>query len=440
MNAYRLRRLLVLTLLIAVLAPARDAVRSLTILHFNDFHAAFQPDAGRRGGLASLGTAIRREQEGCKSCLLLVAGDLVQGSPVSTVFRGVPVYEVANRLKIDAATLGNHEFDYGWELIPRFIRIAKFPIVDANITDDAGKLLAKQPYRILKVNGIRVGVLGVTTADLPKLGMPEKLGPWHASNVVAAVHKYAPELRRQSDVIVVLAHLTGTEEDQVLHEAKEAPVIISGHVHFGLDAPKTEDGRMVVRVRANGLELGRLDLRIDTSKKTIVSSTWKRIAVNAKSAAPAPDLAQLAAKWEKKVSEVVDVVIGESRRTLLQPELRVLIEKATAEEMGTDFAYMNKGGVRAQLPAGTLLARHVWNVYPFDNLVVVAKVKGSQLPPAIKAGRVIDPDKEYTLAVNDFAAAHQESELGVKGLVFTKTGPAQRDVLINWIKKKKLIE
>src|SRR5512138_1986626 len=82
-------------------------VRSLTILHTNDLHARISPLDNGSGGFAYLATALQRERAGCKDCILLNAGDLVQGSPVSTIFHGLPVYEIGNLLGFDVATLGN---------------------------------------------------------------------------------------------------------------------------------------------------------------------------------------------------------------------------------------------------------------------------------------------------------------------------------------------
>jgi len=125
------RRLAALLLFACASLPA--AVRSLTILHVNDVHAHLSPSETKTGGFAYLATAIRRERAGCKDCILLDAGDLVQGSPVSTIFHGLPIYEVANMLGFDAGTLGNHEFDYGWMQVRKFMETAKYPIVDTNV-------------------------------------------------------------------------------------------------------------------------------------------------------------------------------------------------------------------------------------------------------------------------------------------------------------------
>src|SRR5882724_7824278 len=155
-----------LALLLAVSCFAQPATRALTILHTNDLHARLLPDERHLGGFAQYATVIRRETAGCHTCIVMNAGDLVQGTPVSTIFRGAPVYEIANKLGIDVSTLGNHEFDYGSEMVRKFFQIGKFPTVSANIVDDSGKLLAPRPYLITKVNGIRVAVIGAVMGNL----------------------------------------------------------------------------------------------------------------------------------------------------------------------------------------------------------------------------------------------------------------------------------
>src|SRR5579871_2288244 len=154
-----------LAMLLAVTSLCAE-VRSLTILHVNDLHARISPLENHNGGFAYLTAAIRKERAGCTDCILLSAGDLVQGSPVSTIFHGMPVFEIANLMGFDAATLGNHEFDYGWMQARKFIDIAKYPIVSANIVNANGQLFAPKPYVILTINGLRVAVIGGMTDTL----------------------------------------------------------------------------------------------------------------------------------------------------------------------------------------------------------------------------------------------------------------------------------
>ena len=431
-------------LLLASLACAKAQVRPLTILHTNDLHAHLLPDAKQQGGFAQLAAVLRRETEGCQACLVLNGGDLVQGTPVSTIYQGVPIYELANRLRFDASVLGNHEFDYGWQKIGEFIRTARFPVVAANVADEQGRLLAPQPYVILTAGGtggIRVAVIGALTADLPNLTTPDRTGPWRALPVAETVARYAREVRDKSDLIVVLGHLTPEEEEAILREVPEVAAVISGHPHDGLEVPREVDGRMAVRMKAYGVEVGRLDLEVDMARKTVAHSSWKRIPVNAESASPSEDMALAVEQWESKVRQIVDVPIGTAQRDFTRAELKPVIEQAMAEELGTDLAFWNLGGVRDTLPAGTILARQVWNIMPFDNRLLIGRFKGSQLPSSVTLGRSIDPDREYTLAVSDFVATNQQAEMGVSGLQFPEqTNRVDRDVVMDWIRKKKVLE
>jgi 5'-nucleotidase / UDP-sugar diphosphatase len=429
----------VLALLVGI-APAQDAVRSVTILHINDLHAHMLPSGQGQGGFAQLAAAIHRERDNCRQCLLLNAGDLVQGTPVSTIFHGVPIYEISNLFHFDASTLGNHEFDYGWETAEQFLQVARYPVVCANVVDAGGRLMASRPYLILKTNGVRVAVIGALTDELDRLTTPKTRGPWWALPVVETVRRYIAELRSKSDVIVLLGHLTEREEHAVLESLPEVSVSITGHAHNGLSAAMEKDGRVVVRVKAYAEELGRLDLRVDTRQKKLLSWAWKRIPIEAGGPADAA-VEREVKRWEAEVTKVVDTPIGESRKELHRHELKALVERAMVEVMKTDFAFINNGGLRDILPRGRLLARHIWNIMPFDNIVVVARVKGSKLPPVIVKGRHIDPQHVYTVASTDFTAANQTgpSQLGTGGLAFTTDGPLLRDLLIDWIKTKKVV-
>jgi 5'-nucleotidase / UDP-sugar diphosphatase len=435
-----MRCLFVLALLVA--GPALAEVRSLTILHTNDLHARLSPLDNGNGGFAHLATVVKRERAGCNDCIFLNAGDLVQGSPVSTIFHGLPVFEVANLLTLDAATLGNHEFDYAWPQAKKFLVTARYPIVTSNIENEKGDRFTKAPYVILKVNGLRVAIVGAMTDSLKTLTTPKLMENWRTTPVVETARKVAREIRAQSDVVVLLAHITGDEENAFLATATEIPVMVTGHIHRGMEQAMTRDGRVLVRVRSYGEELGRLDLKIDTEKKAPVSWDWKRIPVESKKVAADPEVARVVKKWEDEVTARVDAPLAISKRPFNKVEVKLLIERALREQTGADFAHMNQGGVRDVLPEGQLLVRHIWNVMPFDNTVVVGTFNGRELPPNVLGGRTVEPDRDYTLAVSDFTAANQETRenLNSKGLKFPNDVGLMRDLLIDWFRKKKVIE
>jgi 2',3'-cyclic-nucleotide 2'-phosphodiesterase (5'-nucleotidase family) len=423
--------------------PLAAQIKPLTILHSNDLHAHLLPDDRDNGGFARLATEVRRQKAQCAACLYLNAGDLVQGTPVSTLFHGAPIYEIANLLGIDAGTLGNHEFDYGWRRVQEFFRIARFPIVSANIVDAEGKTMTR-PYVIQTVGGIRVGIIGAILGDLVGTVITkESAGPWHTLPVVETVRKYAAELRDRTDLIVVLGHIHDESEvNEILKQVPDVSVVVAGHSHDGYPAMMNVDGRVAVLVRSYGAQLGRLDLKIDVGAKKVLSAEWTKIPIDA-SIPPAPDVAREVAKWESKVSKLVDVPIGEStaRMERNNPELRKMIERAMAEQSGADIAWINPGNVRDTLPMGRILARNVWNLLPFDNYIVLGKFKGSELPPSITKRYPVEADREYTVATTDFTVANQsdKDQLDASGLHFPQTGPLQRDAMIEWIKKKKVV-
>ena len=408
-------------------------IHSLTILHTSDLHARFLPDSQGRGGFAQLATAIKQEKaKAPDSTLVLHAGDFVQGTPVSTIFEGVPVWEVANHLGFDANTLGNHEFDYGWPRILDFLEKAGFPTVTANLVNGEGRLLTGQPHVIREVGGIRVAIIGAITADLSKLTKTDFRGPWRALPVAKTAQRYARELRGRADLFVLLSHTFDYEDDEVLQSAPDVNVIIAGHNHGGQDEPKEVEGRVCVKVRAYGRELGRLDLRVDIPNKQVVSYEWKRLPIDAGRYPPDEAVAKAVEHWEAKVSEVVDVPIGESKQRLGSRQLKPLIEQMMAEAVGADLAYMPRGSIRDSLPEGQILVRHVWNILPFGNTIMVGRFRGKDLPSEVLVGRSVDPTRDYTLATIRFTAEKwQERELR-----FTREGPLLRDVFIDWIKSK----
>jgi len=434
---------LLLALCLAAPLTAQQDIRPLTILHTNDLHAHIQPDNDGMGGFAYLATALREERAHCDACLYLDAGDLVQGTPFSTIFRGEPIYELANLLKPDASTLGNHELDYGWNEAAKFATIAKFPIVSANILNAVGQPVTGKPYLIETVGGIRVAVIGAVLGDLATaFTTPEEMGPWRVISPVEAIRSAVAEIGGRADLIVAVAHMHTDETEKILHSIPQVAVVVAGHEHGGYRGMKNIDGRVAVEAKVYGLELGRLDLRVDVAHHTIVSAGWKRIPINSKIIAPDSEMAAAVAGWEAKVSKVVDVPIGVAKHAIAHRDLRILVEQAMVEETGADIAWINPGNIRDVLPKGQLLARHVWNVLPFDDRVVLGHFLGSQLPPAIAREFPLEPSKFYTVAVTDYTVANQSSpnQLSTSGLVFSKPGPLQRDVVIDWIKRKGTVE
>lgn len=429
---------------LALWAGALSAqVVDLSILHFNDFHSKLAPMQGR-GGAAHLATAIRRQRENCPRCLLLNAGDNAQGSAVSTIYRGLPVFEVLRPLRADAFVLGNHEFDYGAERINDFLAAAGLPVLAANLFTAEGNLFTDAGSVIVERDGLRIGIVGVLMDDLvPKLTTAARLGNNQLKPPLEVLRSEAAKLRDKTDILIALVHLWKEQCDQIVQELPEYSVVVSGHDHGGMMKPFVVEDRVGVRLRANGSELGRLDLRYDKAARKIVSAQWKILPVTTAEYPADPEVEAIVEKWERKVKAVVDVPIGSNAEDRNKDWLRSWMMRVMREETKADFVYMNAGGVRDVVPAGTLLARHVWNVMPFDNLLVVGKVKGKLIPDFIRGETPVEDEKLYSVATIDFVV---ESMRGPNArtrefaMAMPLDGPLFRDVLLASIRKKKKLE
>lgn len=418
-------------LLLLLAASSHAAVERLTILHLNDLHARLLPDEQGRGGFAHVATAIESEKRKSEHSIVLHAGDMVQGSPVSTIFEGTPVFEVANALGIDAHCLGNHEFDYGWNRIRDFARTSTSPILAANVIDQQGKRLL-EPFVVLTAGNLKIGVIGALTPRLEQLVKPGQVGPWRVAALVDSLRGAVDEMERRADLVVVLGHLFDDEDELVLRALPGVDVLVSGHNHGGRETELVFEGRIGVKLRPYGRELGRLDLEFDTSSERVVEHTWKRIPIYADRYPAEAETAVLVEHWESKVSEQVDVTIGRCDRSLSRGEVKTLVERAILDTTGADLAYMNRGGVRDSLGRGPVTARHIWNILPFDNTLVEATVEGKELPTEALSGRSVEPDLRYRFVTNDYVAGQSR----YRHIRFRPTANVLRDTFLEWVKAK----
>lgn len=418
-------------LLLAALAAQCANVEQVTILHLNDLHARLLPDEQGRGGFAHVATAIAVERSKSENAIVLHAGDMVQGSPVSTIFEGTPVFEVANRLGFEAHCLGNHEFDYGWEKIAEFQRVTDAPILAANVLNAQGERLVP-PTAVLTAGDLRIGVVGALTAGLARLIKPAQAGPWRATPLVESLREPVAEMNARADLVVVLGHLFDDEDEAILRGLRDVDVLVGGHDHGGRDTELLIDGRIGVKLRPYGRELGRLEIAFDRDAGRVVQHRWRRIPISQDRFPAKPDIAALVDQWESKVSELVDVEIAECVRALGRDDVKRIIERALRETTGAQIAFMNRGGVRDSLAEGTVMARHIWNILPFDNALVEATVRGDRLPEEARAGQDLEPGRMYRFVTNDYVAGLPE----FAGIDFTARELTLRDAVLDWVKAR----
>lgn len=273
-----------LMLLIAITATAQ---KQLEILHTNDTHSCILPlnpnladtaVAGRGGYLRRL-EMIKAERKRNPQLLLIDSGDFSQGSPYYTLFKGDVEVELMNRMGYDAITIGNHEFDFGLDNMARIFRMAKFPIVCANY-DFSGTVVEGlvKPYAILKRNGLKIGIFGVSPAleglvDLAKCKGVKYLDPVEKANETAALLKH----KEKCDVVICVSHLgwlrpTEPGDQWLIAHSKDIDLVLGGHSHSFFEQMcyvKNAEGREigVDQNGKNAIYVGKITLSFDRKQR-----------------------------------------------------------------------------------------------------------------------------------------------------------------------------
>ena len=268
-----------LTLFAALLLGAFSAsAQDLVILHTNDTHSQIEPLSA--GDYKGLGGVVRREKyisqvrAENKNVILLDAGDFSQGTPYFTLFKGDVEIELMNAMKVDAATFGNHEFDNGMDELARRIRMANFPVLNANYKMDGTPLEGLiPPYTVIERGGKRIGVIGLSVR-LTGLVSPNRLGNMKYEHPYKIVNRLARKLRNKEkcDLVILLTHCGfngGTQQNpsdvMIAENTEGVDIIIGGHSHTFIKQPsivesKTGKKVMVVQAGSKGEEVGRIDI------------------------------------------------------------------------------------------------------------------------------------------------------------------------------------
>ena len=243
------RILLLMTVALLVgAAPADAKKKHLLILHTNDTHSCVMPLnanladtalAGRGGYLRRL-EMIRQERNTHPDLLLFDSGDFSQGSPYYNLFKGDVEVGLMNKMGYDAATIGNHEFDFGLDNMARIFRLAEFPIVCANY-DFTGTVVEGlvKPYIILKRQGLKIGVFGLAPMLESLVDDANCPGVKYLDPVATAQQMIDVLKKKKCDVIICLSHLgwkiQGTTDDDVIPQTEGLDLVLGGHSHSYLE-------------------------------------------------------------------------------------------------------------------------------------------------------------------------------------------------------------
>lgn len=490
MSTYRrifLAVLAVMALTFAGWSMALAAPQSIIILHTNDMHAHVDPfkpagSSDEVGGFARLAGLIDtiRADAGDTPVLLFDAGDAIQGSNVGNAFAGASIIEMMNKMGYNLMSIGNHEFDFGQDVLKERMKQADFPILGANIIDEKTGEPFASSYAVFDVAGAKVGVLGVSPQETPIVTHPKNVVGLKFEDPIAKAAKIAQVLKdvEKVDLIVALTHI-GFENDKKLAETAPAiNLIIGGHSHTKLGKPVMVGETTIVQTGEYGANLGYVRLMVDGGKLVSVDA---RLVPVTKDLAEDEAVKEILDGYKAELKSKMEVVVGEAA-TLLDGEranvrtketnLGNLVADVMRNAVGADVALTNGGGIRASINQGPITLGEIYTVLPFDNTLVKLEVKGADLLGALErgvsaypneagsflqvsglsltfdpgkpagqrvtsvtvGGKALDPNAVYTVATNDFMAAGGDGYTMLKSAkLLADTGIFLRDAMAQYI-------
>ena len=440
-----MRRLLFLLPVFGALlcaALAAHAAEKLTILHVNDFHGRVFPVAATpaghpkpAGGAAYLAAMIEAAKAGNpQGVILLSAGDMFQGTPVSDMFHGRPAVEMMNALHFDAMTLGNHEFDWGRTALAGIIESAAFPVLSANIVDRAGGCLpGVRPYIIVERRGVKIAVIGLTTPETPYATKAENVKDLTFLDPASLLPGVLTEVKGKGATLIVLLTHLGLDEDKRLAACVGGiDVIVGGHSHTVVTDPVTVGRTIIVQAGSHGLYLGVLDLTINEKTGRVEAAT-KKGELKAVSAGPGDPfdgrIARMADGYREKTKALFQQVVGEAtvpltRHADRESVLGDVICDAMRESAAAEIAIQNSGAIRADIPAGRITMEQAYTALPFDDALVAMDLSGEALLGLL--GRSIGRDKGI-LQVSGMQIRYDVTAAGARRVREVRVGGAPLD-------------
>jgi 2',3'-cyclic-nucleotide 2'-phosphodiesterase (5'-nucleotidase family) len=290
---------------------------------------------------------------------------------------------------------------------------------------------------VFEVDGVRIGILGLTAGDLRRLTAKQATEGCEIEAPLETAKRLVPELRKEADMIILLTHV-GIENDVAIAGAVEGiHLIVGGHSHTRLDKHLTSPtGTRVVQAWEFGKAVGVIDLTWDPAERKITEFASKLIFTSDPALPRDAAVQKLVDGWQAKADEIVGVKIGVTDQALSKKELRPRIERLYRDALGCDAGFQNTGGIRDVVRKGDIMIRDVWNVLPFDNTMVKVKIPGARLPEWAKRqiGGTIDEKRIYTIATNSYCTDHMKDNLGADDYDVEDTGLLMRDVAVKWVR------
>ena len=406
----------------AVGAPAASACwtgekSEVTILYTNDVHTYIDKQAPELT-YAAIAALKQSYQNAGKKVLLVDAGDHVQGTAYGSMDQGASIIELMNAAGYDAATPGNHEFDYGMARAKELMRDADFPYLSCNWVDLRTNLRVLPEIKVFVRGGVRIAFVGITTPETFTKSTPayfmnkaqtkyiyDILGGEDGQKLYSAVQKAVDKAKCLADVVIGLGHLgvdpsssPWTSEEVIAHTTG-FDAFIDGHSHTVMENKQVADasGRLVTLTQTGSYfaNVGEMTIAPDGTISTRLVSTYDQedVAVAAEQAAwvnTVDDmLGEKIAVADTKFY-ITDPATGKRRIRSGETNLGDFVADGIytyfneVEQLHCDIAIMNGGGIRSDEDAGYWTFKTCKQVSPFGNVACLMSVTGKQIQDALE--------------------------------------------------------
>jgi len=386
--------------------------RTLRLVGTSDIHGQIQnwdyfsdtAITSSKRGMAKICTYVNQVKAANPYTLVIDNGDTIQGTPVNYLYNVLhptetnPMAVAMNYIGYDTMTLGNHEFNFGQTVLNKFISEVHFPVLSANIRKTVDNSPAYTPYAIKDIDGVQVGILGLTTQAIPHWEKPENIAGLSFTDPVVEANTYVPEMRAAgADVIVIAAHSGtdftygyGHEENFILDLANNVPgvdVILAGHAHVVVNT--TVNGVLIVEPRNAGRDVCDVTLNLTGSGSDWTVSSKSGVVQSLDAVAEDSDYLTTMQPYHDATRTYVNTPVGETLGPFpggfaarLQDgpaaDLINLVQTEAAAAAGypVDASCAALFTNTAQLPQGTVKLKDVYGLYIYDNTLYVVEATG----------------------------------------------------------------
>ena len=390
------------TALIPPPAAAEGAPVKLTILHTNDIHSHLAPfdvpEIGKNlGGAARHYEFIKKARSENANVILLDAGDIFQGTPFYTFFKGEADIRSFSLLGYDASTLGNHDVDDGLDNLLKQLKSASFPMLCANVFYKGTNRHVFESHKFIERGGIKIAVMGAigkTAWDVIPAKFLDKIYMTDERKIISSLAK---RLKKEADLVILLSHLGYEPDLDFAKKVRDIDIIVGGHTNTILMKPEIikngakngAGGTIVLQGFKWGVYVGKLDLEIDPKTKKILRYEGGLNLMDKSVAADESSPVSLMIKeYEKQMAEKVNIKLGVSRADMTYTDderhkrdlpLGILICDILKKSGAADISLINSGGIRDMLPAGDITLATALKILPFDNSISTMELKGSDI-------------------------------------------------------------